>query len=172
MKKFLVLSLSLVALASCTGYIDRSQHANYWQRSDARSALYMQGARAQQTLEQDMARCVVEIEELVRLGATRKTLPEGFDEGVYTMPSEDVDAYWNVPQRFGHKYVDHTQYYDFDSCMRYKGWRRVSYNSPKTIDLSLETYKRLQNERLGNTNSSSTVDNYSPSTPHYEYVND
>lgn len=175
MNKLSILSLSLVLIAgltACSPYYAKKK-ANYWQRVDARSALYMQGAKAQQSLEQDMASCVVEIEELVRLGAVRKSLPEGEDQGAYDIPEQKTDPYWNVPQRFGHRYVDHSQYHDFDSCMRYKGWRRVSYNDPATIDLSLDTYKKLQNQRLGNTNSSSSVPKTEViSGPHYENVNE
>lgn len=123
---------------------------DYWQKTDSASALYLQGTKAQQTLEEDIATCVAEIEELVRLGATRAKLPEGVeDRNPYDIPMSDRNAYWNVPKRFGAKYVDHAQYHDFDSCMRYKGWERVAFNNYETIELSRDTYRRLERERQG-----------------------
>ena len=139
----------VVLLAGCT-YNPYTGTGQYWQRIDTRSALYLQGAKAQQALEEDISRCVTEIEELVRLGAVRKTIPEGQpDMSAYKLNAGSVDAYWNVPQRFGYRYVDHSEYHDFDSCMRHKGWKRVSYTDYKSMSLSHDTFDKLKKDRLG-----------------------
>ena len=127
LKNLFVLSL-LFVVAACSTH--QTGKTDYWQRSQSHSALYLQGPQAQQTLEENIATCVAEIEELVRLGAVRNALPEDAPNksNPYEIPRADADAFWNVPQRYGHKFVDHSNYHDFDSCMRYKGWARVAYN--------------------------------------------
>ncbi|MBK67181.1 MAG: hypothetical protein CMP22_03515 [Rickettsiales bacterium] len=150
-KIYSVLLISTLALGACT-YTPNAGGPKYWQRIDTHSALYLQGAKAQQTLEEDMSRCVTEIEELVRLGAVRKKLPEGQDSmSEYKIDAGSSDVYWNVPMRYGYRYVDHSQYHDFDSCMRYRGWKRVAFNDFKTLQLSHDTYDKLKKDRLDQT---------------------
>lgn len=150
LSRFRFLPLIAVLLVAACGYHPSLSDAQYWQRAETHSALYMQGAKAQQALEEDIAACVKEIEELVRLGAVRHELPAGeSNERAYSIPVGQRDAYWNVPQRFGYRYVDHSQYHDFDSCMRFKGWKRVAYNSYETLELSNDTYQKLRNDRMG-----------------------
>ncbi len=148
LKKLSILSL-LFVITACGA--TQSAKTDFWQRSASHSALYLQGPQAQQILEENIATCVAEIEELVRLGAVRTALPENArnTNNPYETPRSDANAFWNVPQRFGHKFVDHSNYHDFDSCMRYNGWTRVAYNDYETIHMSNDTYKRLHNERRG-----------------------
>lgn len=148
--------------------------AHYWQKSETHSALYLKGEKAQQALEVDISRCVTEIEELVRLGAVKTTITENEEERVtpFDVPVNHRNVYWNVPQRFGYQYVDHPDYHDFDSCMRHKGWKRVAFNSYDTIELSQDTYKKLEKKREGkpiyeDTNDSTGV----RSGPIYENFN-
>lgn len=145
----LLLGLMTASVAACS-YVPSMKKADYWQRIDTNSAIYLHGPKAQQTLEEDIATCVSQIQELVRLNAVRKKLPEGVeDTNAYKIPDSDKDAYWNVPQRYGYKFVDHKDYHDFDSCMKYRGWQRVAFNDYKSIEISIDTYDRLSKERNG-----------------------
>ena len=58
-----LLSLSTLSLAACQ-VPPKLEDAQYWQRKNATSALYLRGPKAQQTLHQAIANCVTEIDEL------------------------------------------------------------------------------------------------------------
>ncbi len=146
--------------------------ADYWQRIDTNSAIYLHGPKAQQTLEEDMASCVAQVQELIRLNAVRKSLPEDKDgNNPYKIPDSDKDAYWNVPSRYGHKYVDHKDFHDFDSCMKFKGWQRVAFNDYKTVEISIDTYDRLAKERSGQTDPMKDPKFQGQSGPYYGDLN-
>lgn len=177
MKKivFPVLMLVLaVAVSACA----QKRQTYYWQKKETHSALYLQGPKAQQQLEEDIARCVAEIHELVRQGAVRKTLPEDVSrKGDSIIAKESRDAYWNVPQRYGARYVDHSDYHDFDSCMDYRGWVRVKYAPYDQIAVSNTSYERLMNDRMDR-QENLYIERDRPSNlagqsgPYYHHVND
>ena len=113
----------------------------YWQRVEDHSAMYMTGPKAQQTLDEDLAGCVREVDELVELGALRAaTPPDTHTEYLHALEaSGDLDWY-DTPTRHGVKNVSHTEYQDFEGCMRYRGWERVRFVRYQTALKSQQTY--------------------------------
>ena len=75
-----LLALGLIfsfATPAFSGVNDRiEQSGQYWQRVHTSSALYLRGPKAQQMLNRNIARCVVELRELERLGAVKNAIPE------------------------------------------------------------------------------------------------
>jgi len=122
----LLLSFSTLALAACQ-MPPRLEDAQYWQRKNASSALYLRGPKAQQTLHQDIASCVVELDELERLGPMREAIPADTKDGQVRRAesAEGRLADWDTPKRDGYLYGEHSNYNDFETCMNYKGWERV-----------------------------------------------
>lgn len=120
----------------------------YWQRVEDDSALWMTGPKAQQELEQNIAACVREVDELVELGALRKTTPPDTHSEYHRAlkASGDLD-YYDTPTRYGDHKISHTDYHDFESCMRFKGWERVNFVRYQTARQSQKTYKNTQEIR-------------------------
>lgn len=120
----------------------------YWQRVEDRSALWMTGPKAQQELDQNIATCVREIDELVRLDALRETTPPDTHSEYHRAldSSGDLD-YYDTPTRMGEHMVSHSDFHDFESCMRSKGWERVRYVRYQTDLKAQETYKATQEIR-------------------------
>lgn len=151
MKKLTLAVLSgatVLALAACDyqppskEYLERT-HAQFWQRSDATSATYMRGPKAQQQLFKDISRCTYEIRELERLGAIRaatpaNTRPDGSIPDP-TMPEGKLES-WDSPERDGYLYAEHSNYHDFETCMQYAGWERIEYLPYETADEARDTY--------------------------------
>lgn len=124
----LVLSaLTVTSLAACSERPAKLEDAQYWQRKNATSALYLRGPKAQQTLHMDIATCVNEISELERIGALREAIPADVRNGKVPDPAsaEGKLAKWNTPKRDGALYSEHLPYTDFETCMDAKGWERV-----------------------------------------------
>lgn len=122
----LLLSFSTLALAACQ-VPPRLEEAQYWQRKDTTSALYLRGPKAQQALHKDIADCVTEIDELERLAPLRKSIPADTRNG-QVPDSESAEgklAKWDTPKRDGYLYAEHFNYTDFEGCMVYKGWERI-----------------------------------------------
>lgn len=137
MKKFLIIGLSALALGACA-----TKEYHYWQKVDPNTAIYLTGVKAQQTLEQDLSECVHTIIELTQLGNVRGQLGDtlnGIDQRQLT---EDMSRLprWDVPEYILDLRVDHTEFQDFDGCMRYKGWKRVRYVGPEAEFRSKEIY--------------------------------
>jgi len=140
----LISTVSMVFVVS--GCLQEPRLASaYWQRVDGESSIYMAGPKAQQILEQDIARCVVEIDELVKLNALRETLPpDTHSEYSKALDMSGDLKYFDTPKKYGALNVAHSDYHDFDSCMRFKGWERVKY-VPYEVDLdSRKNYKKTQ----------------------------
>ncbi len=153
MKRLLLTVLATAALAACStgnpsgsntsGWSDATlaetkavrERADYWQRADTVSAQYMVGPKAQHQLNKDIAACVAEVRELVRLGSVRKASAP---------PSIAMDpplrAGWYSPTRDGPLYTEYTDYQDFDGCMRSKGWERVDYVRPVVAQKGARNY--------------------------------
>lgn len=123
-------SLLLAACASgnVTNY-DLDHRAQYWQRADASSSLYMRGPKAQQMLHKDIAGCVVELRELERLGSIRKQIPAETENGTAPDPNTPAGqlASYETPERDGHLRAEFLDYHDMEGCMEHKGWQRVKY---------------------------------------------
>ena len=125
--KSLLLSVPVVALLAACQVPSKLEDAQYWQRKNATSALYLRGPKAQQTLHQDQATCVNEISELERLGPIREILPADTQNGKVPDPNTADGRLkkWDSPKRDGYLYAEHFNYTDFEGCMDYKGWERV-----------------------------------------------
>lgn len=120
----------------------------YWQRVEDSSALWMTGPKAQQDLDQTIAGCVREVDELVELDALRETTPPDTHSEYHRAldSSGDLD-YYDTPTRLGKHMVSHTDFHDFESCMRSKGWERVKFVRYQTSLKSQNTYQATQDIR-------------------------
>ncbi len=136
-----LLAFSTLALTACN-MPARLEEAQYWQRKNASSALYLRGPKAQQTLHQDIANCVTEIDELERLGPLREAIPADTKQGQVRRAesAEGRLADWDTPKRDGHLYSEHFNYTDFEGCMGYKGWERVENLPYEQADKSRKEY--------------------------------
>jgi hypothetical protein len=121
----------------------------YWQRVEDNSGLYMTGPKAQQTLEDNIATCVREVDEMVELGALRETTPPDTHSEYHRAleASGDLD-YYDTPTRYGEKMVSHSDFHDFDSCMRFKGWERVKFVRYQVAKQSQDTYDATTDLRI------------------------
>ena len=107
--------------------------ARYWERSDASSAIYTRGPKAQQMLNRDIAQCVTEIRELYRLGAIRRVTEAEIDEYGIIPPEQDAGAtlaqdnldQWETPNRDSYLRAEFLDYHDFEGCMISRGWERL-----------------------------------------------
>ena len=130
--------LSLMAMAACTpGNVikERQFDASYWQRAEAVESLYLTGPKAQHQLNKDIASCVSEVKELVRLGSIRSAKPP---QEVGT--NRAMRQGWNSVTRDGPLYTEYTDFQDFEGCMDYKGWARVHYVTPQQVEHSANVY--------------------------------
>ena len=98
----------------------------YWQRVNTSSSIYLRGPKAQQILNRDIARCVVELRELERLGAVKDAIPE-YAEGLVLSKDEMKLAGWDTPKRDDQLFAEHSDYHDFEGCMLAKGWERTKF---------------------------------------------
>ena len=136
----------IVAMTACSPLPPLGQA--YWQRVEDNSALYMTGPKAQQTLDDDIATCVREVDELVELDALRETLPPDTHSDYHKSLNASGDlAYYDTPTRYGDKKVDHADFHDYEGCMRSKGWERVRYVRYQTKAKSDKTYTETQQYR-------------------------
>jgi hypothetical protein len=97
----------------------------YWQRSSVSDAAYMQGPKAQQMLNQDIANCVVEMRELEHLGQLRDAIPANIHSGLVLSKDEMALANYEEPERQRYLLSEHGNYHDFETCMIANGWERV-----------------------------------------------
>jgi len=130
MKKLVVLGgcvalLMLSACASRPSQREIRESGDYWQRSDSTSALYLTGPKAQHQLNMDIAACVAEVKELVRLGSIRSAQPP---KDLALEPG--LARGWDGPTHDGPLYTEYTDFQDFESCMNSKGWERIEYVKP------------------------------------------
>lgn len=143
---FLSAATAALLLTACVP--QRPVAQAYWQRVEDRSALWMTGPKAQQELEQNIAGCVREVDELVRLDAMRETTPPDTHSEYHRAleSSGDLD-YYDTPTRLGDHMVSHTDFHDFESCMRSKGWERVRFVRYQTDLKARDTYQATQDIR-------------------------
>lgn len=142
MRSFLALGLVLIVSFPAQAKSIKEEIENsgqYWQRVHASSALYTQGPKAQQLLNRDLARCVVELRELERLGAVKDAIPE-YAEGVVLTEAEANLAGWDTPERDDELYAEHSDYTDFEGCMIEKGWERVKYVPFEVAEQARDNY--------------------------------
>jgi len=145
MKKILMMGIS--ALSLCTLGACSHKEYHYWQKIDPNTAVYLTGVKAQQTLEEDISACVHQIIELTQLSDVREDLGDTLLGADQRQLTEDMSRLpkWDVPEYILDLRVDHTEFHDFEGCMRYKGWRRVKYVGPETEFRSKEIYDDTAN---------------------------
>lgn len=123
------------------------EHADYWQRAETTSALYLTGPKAQYVLNGDIASCVAEVKELVRLGSIRDAEPPrniGMEPG--------LARGWTSPTRNGPLYTEYRDFSDFDGCMRSKGWERTNFVRPAQANAAASNYSQtILGNRIGGT---------------------
>lgn len=144
MKKILLL-LPLLITACATQQTSPNDDAEFWNRTDMSSALYMRGPKAQHQLHMHIASCVSEVKELSRLGTIRNANPpHGIEMNV------GLADKWQSPRGNGPLYTEFRDFHDFESCMNFKGWERTNYVRDDQIDKSRSNYSTVI---LGQTNS-------------------
>lgn len=143
----IAVSAATVALSACTATPIREKdldNAHYWQRASASDAIYQRGPKALQMLHRDISRCVVEIKELERMGTLRKAMPADntpYNELPAPKGARAVVEDWDTPEREGALYAEMGDYYDFESCMNFKGWERID-NVPYDVEAKArETFR-------------------------------
>ena len=143
-KTLLIASLSAATILGACQVPFKMEDAQYWQRKNATSALYLRGPKAQQSLHMDIVTCVNEISELERVGAIRKAIPADTRDGYVPNPKEPEGkmAGWDSPKRDGYLYNEHLPYTDFETCMDTKGWERVEALPYSQADIARRDYLR------------------------------
>ncbi|MCB9983316.1 MAG: hypothetical protein H6861_06550 [Rhodospirillales bacterium] len=132
---------ALVTLTACAGKEIDDIGGQFWQRSSVSEAIYAQGPKAQQMLNRDISRCVVDLRELERLGTLKDAIPTDF-QGRTLDPDEQELYDWDTPERNKHLYAEHSDYTDFESCMLEKGWERVEHAPFDVTRKGRENYLR------------------------------
>lgn len=135
----LVLTFSAPTFAGVNKDIEK--RGQYWQRVHTSSALFLRGPKAQQMLNRDIARCVVELKELERLGAVKNAIPEYAENIVLSKDEAELDG-WDTPERDKELFAEHSDYIDFEGCMLAKGWQRIKYVPYDVIGQANENYKK------------------------------
>ena len=131
-----------IGLTACTpGNSIKEVGGQFWQRLSASEAAYQQGPKAQQMLNRDIARCVVELRELERLGALKDAIPTD-RHGRTLDPDAQELRDWDRPARDKHLHAEHDDYADFESCMAEKGWERVEHVPFDVASKGRENYLR------------------------------
>ncbi len=128
------IGISAISLsAGCTSNIPKVDNAQYWQRANPADTTYINGPKAQQLLNRDIARCVTELRELERLGQIKNAIPVTPDGRVLN-PDELAMREVDTPERDGYLFAEHKNYSDFEGCMDFAGWERTR---SLTYDMSL-----------------------------------
>lgn len=172
MKKYTLalLAASTIGMTACQ-VPPKLEDAQYWQRKNATSALYLRGPKAQQTLHMDIATCTNEINELERLGPLREAIPADTQNGVVPDPNTASGSMkkWDTPKRDGALYAEHFNYTDFEGCMEYKGWERIEhlpYQRAETArDEYLDTLYGYRHQSNNPNTKPEKADGYSTSSP-------
>lgn len=135
----LIFTFSLPAIAGVNDTIEKS--GQYWQRVHTSSALYLRGPKAQQMLNRDIARCVVELRELERLGAVKDAIP-AYAEGIVLNSDEAKLSGIDFPERDKDLFAEHSDYIDFEGCMLASGWERIKYVPYDVVGNANDNFKR------------------------------
>lgn len=121
--------VATLALGACTAASPQNivNKGQYWQRASVSDAAYMQGPKAQQMLNNDIASCVSELRELERLGQLRDAIPANPHDGRVMSSDELALNAYETPERTKYLLSEYGNYHDFETCMIAKGWERVKY---------------------------------------------
>lgn len=169
-----LLSLCALPLIGCAGEYNgkvKFKEAQYWQRIHASEAAYTRGPKAQQMLNRDIARCVTELRELVRLGTLPASVQEDFTPELKDPDVNRILKTWDEPERNGYLYREYSDYQDFEGCMLHKGWERTMY-VPYDIategrDAYLESIAHLKPQKHDDKDGTITVND-----PDYRTLNE
>lgn len=147
-RSFLTLLLTFAFIAPAMAGIDDEieKEGQYWQRVSMPSALYTTGPKAQQMLNRDIARCVVELRELERLGAVTEPIPAYAKEQIVLADDEAELLGFETPERDKELYREHSDYIDFEGCMISRGWQRVKYLPFTTAEKAKQNYLKTHSE--------------------------
>lgn len=135
----LLIGISTLAVAAGCSSKPKIDDAQYWQRSNASEAAYINGPKAQQLLNRDIARCVTELRELERLGQLRNAIPTN-TRGRILNPDEMELKSVDSPEREGYLFAEHKNYNDFESCMTHAGWERAKTLSYTAVERAKRNY--------------------------------
>lgn len=113
--------------------------AQYWQRANVSESAYMYGPKAQQMLNRDISRCVVELRELERLGSVRNAIPTDTNGRVLD-PDQRALRRQDTPERDNHLFMEQSDYHDFEGCMLATGWERVKSLPYDRVEVAHENY--------------------------------
>lgn len=138
--KLPLILVSALAVSACEATPKDPNNFQYWQRSSASSAIYMQGPKAQQMLHRDIARCVSEVKELERLNKTQDALIVEKRTGRLLDPDRKKMLGYDTPEYNGYLLSEHKDYQDFDSCMAFKGWERTRSINYEIADRARDNY--------------------------------
>jgi len=134
--------IAAIALSACSAGKEVGDiGGQFWQRISVSDSIYAQGPKAQQMLNRDISRCVVELRELERLGTVKNAIPTDL-RGRTLDPDELAMADWDAPERDKHLFAEHSDYADFESCMGDKGWERVEHAPFDVARKGRENYLR------------------------------
>ncbi|MGH1397864.1 MAG: hypothetical protein ACRBCT_01490 [Alphaproteobacteria bacterium] len=126
MNKFALLS-TLTILSACNA-MPKTDAPDYWQRVSASEAAHIRGASAQSILNRDIAHCMTELKELVRLGEIKIPQPEPTHP---LMPAAQKDT--NLLD-------NHAAADNFQSCMENNGWERTITLNKATLERASHSY--------------------------------
>ena len=124
---------ALAVTAGCSSTKPKVDNGQYWQRTNASESIYINGPKAVQLLNRDIARCVTELRELERLGQIKDAIPTN-SKGRVLNPDEAELKRVDSPEREGYLFAEHKNYHDFESCMDHAGWERTTTVSYEAVE--------------------------------------
>lgn len=120
-----------LSLAACNSPANSRKYytdsAAYWQRASTAGVVHMDGPKAQQTLQRDIARCYTEVKELETLGTLRNALPPANTRYRNPQSQEQQLSQWERDPSQKYALAEKGTFQNFNGCMVEKGWERVEY---------------------------------------------
>ena len=119
--------LTLSALLIITACSVTEKDTQYWQRINLTESIHAQGPKAQEQLTRDIARCVAELKELIRLGELESPIKVNYHGRVLDPDELERIEGHTRKQYSGDLFAELHDYKDFDGCMTVKGWQRTRH---------------------------------------------
>jgi len=142
MKIKLLAIAAILAVSACSNAPNYNE-AQYWQRTNVSETVYMNGPKAQQILNRDIARCVTELRELERLGMLKDAIPTDYHGRVMDPDKLEILDH-DSPERDDHLFAEHTDYQNFSGCMESKGWHRIKAVPFDVSARAIKTHKEVR----------------------------
>ncbi|MCB1532637.1 MAG: hypothetical protein KDJ35_07195 [Alphaproteobacteria bacterium] len=161
-------------LGACSSVPRDLDEGQYWARANVAESIWLQGPKAQQVLNRDIARCVSELKELERLGAVKNPIPADINGRVLDPDQYQLES-WDTPERDENLYAEHSDYHDFEGCMLSKGWERVKFVGFKQSEESRKNYLKSHVDYEYNSRVGAKRDPWNPSSSEhgpYSELND